>query len=104
MLEQDFIDNTLMKYVEVLHDAELLNQDFYLKLKYGVSDEEQIVLIRNGISITLADLLMTKYQVFINIDVVNNTVDIDKSIIEKMQENDENEILIYEAQCNLYYE
>lgn len=99
--EQDFIDNDLMKFAEVLNDMELVSPEFYLKLKYGVSDEKQIVLIRNGLSLTLSCLLMTKYQDYIAVDVENNTFDIDDTVIQKMRENNENEVLVFETEGNL---
>lgn len=48
--EQDFIDNTIMKFVEVLHDLELIEQNLYLTLKYGTANAVEIVLIKNGVS------------------------------------------------------
>lgn len=102
--EQDFIDNTLMKFVEVIQDMNLINPDFYLKLKYGVSNQDQIVLIRNGISLTLSELLTTEYRDYIDINATDNVFNIDRSVIEKMYENQENDILIYEAKSNIIYE
>ena len=48
--EQDFIDNTLIKYVEVLHDLDLIEDGFYAQIKYGTDDERTICLIKNGTS------------------------------------------------------
>ena len=63
--EQDFIDNTIMKFVEVLNDSGVLNQDLYLQIKYGTSNRYEILLIQNGISLSLAKLLLDKYRKFI---------------------------------------
>lgn len=45
--EQDFIDNTLVKYVEVLHDLDLIEEGFYAQIKYGTDNERTICLIKN---------------------------------------------------------
>lgn len=44
--EQDFIDNVLIKYVEVLQDLNLLEEDFYAQIKYGTKDEATICCLR----------------------------------------------------------
>ena len=48
--EQDFIDNTLIKYVEVLHDLDLIEDGFYAQIKYGTDDDRTICLIKNSLS------------------------------------------------------
>lgn len=55
--EQDFIDNTLIKYVEVLYDLELIEDNFYARIKYGTDDERAICLIKNGLSLSSAVLI-----------------------------------------------
>lgn len=47
--EQDFIDNVLIKYVEVLHDLNLVCESLYEQIKYGTNDEEMICLLSEGI-------------------------------------------------------
>lgn len=63
--EQDFIDNTLIKYVEVLYDLELIEDNFYARIKYGTDDERAICLIKNGLSLSSAVLLIKKYNSYI---------------------------------------
>ncbi len=36
--EQDFIDNTIVKFIEILNDLELIESDIYKMIKYGTSD------------------------------------------------------------------
>lgn len=100
--EQDFIDNAIMKYVEILKELNLIDKSLYLKLKYGTDNEKIIVLIRNGISLSLANLLIEQYSDFIEIDVIDNSFIIDKNIIDLMKINKENEILIFEITNNVY--
>ena len=72
--EQDFIDNTLIKYVEVLYDLELIEDNFYARIKYGTDDERAICLIKNGLSLSSAVLLIKKYNSYLQINVSSSTV------------------------------
>lgn len=96
--EQDFIDNVLIKYIEVLHDLELLEDSFYSQIKYGTDDETTICLLKNGLSLSSAVLLLKKYSKYLEIDVLESTVVIDNDLIGEMQQANENQILIYEVQ------
>ena len=95
--EQDFIDNNLIRFVEVLHDLKLLDERFYSKVKYGTDDETTICLLKNGLSLSLSTLLLSKYRQMLKIDVTESTVECDEKLPEKMAQNQENSILIYEA-------
>lgn len=99
--EQDFIDNTIMKFVEVLNDLKLVDDDLYLKTKYGTSDLLEIIMIRNGISLTLTKLLLEKYKKYVLFNIEDDTVTLCQDLIEAMAENDENQILICEADSNI---
>ena len=94
--EQDFLDNVLIKFVEVLNDLELLEEKIYLMIKYGTDDPKIITCTRNGISLSLAKLLVEKYSDFIHVDTDNDTLSFGEHIIEKMQEAGENEVMITE--------
>lgn len=100
--EQDFIDNTIMKFVEVLNDLDFIEQNLYLTLKYGTVDPIEIVLIKNGISLSLTQLLKTKYNDDISINLTTDTVIFSKDLVCKMKRNKENQILIYEAMINTF--
>lgn len=99
--EQDFIDNTIMKFVEVLNDLKLLENSLYLRMKYGTADRIEIVMVRNGISLTLTKLLLEKYRRYVTFNIEDDTVTLRQELIEVMTENDENQILIYEAESNI---
>ena len=96
--EQDFIDNVLIKYVEVLHDLGFLEDTFYSKIKYGTDDETTICLLKNGLSLSSATLLLRKYQSHLAIDIRESTVYFDSTLIADMRQNRENDILICEVQ------
>ena len=96
--EQDFIDNTLIKYVEILRDLELIEDKFYAKIKYGTDDEATICLIKNGLSLGSATLLIKKYRNYLQIDSFTSTVIYQDSLIKEMEKEKENRILIHEVQ------
>ena len=96
--EQDFIDNTLIKYVEVLHDIELIEDKFYARIKYGTDDENEICLIKNGLSLSSAALLIKKYSKYLQIDSSASTVIYNKNLISEMNKEKENQIQICEIQ------
>ena len=96
--EQDFIDNTLIKYVEVLHDLDLIEDGFYAQIKYGTDDERTICLIKNGLSLSSAMLLMKKYGEHLRIDIPASTVVYGENLVPEMIKAEENQIQIYEIQ------
>ncbi len=100
--EQDFIDNAIMKFVEVLYDVELIETSLYLRLKYGTDEPLQISLIKNGISLSLSKLLIEKYPGLVSIDIDSDTIEINTELVNAMNQNGENDILIYEAKNNIF--
>ena len=96
--EQDFIDNTLVKYVEVLHDLDLIEEGFYAQIKYGTDNERTICLIKNGLSLSSAVLLIKKYGDHLQIDIQASTVVYGENLVAEMIKAKENQIQIYEVQ------
>jgi hypothetical protein len=95
--EQDFFDNNVMKFIETLNDMELLDYDFYTKIKYGTTDERKITMLKNGFSAGLATLLLEKYSKYLDINIQANTVDLKEAAIKSMRDNQENRLHIFEA-------
>lgn len=96
--EQDFLDNVIIKYVEVLNDMELIEENLYLNIKYGTNDKRIITCTKNGISLSLAKIIVEKYMDYIQIDTENDTLLFKDGIISAMEGAKENEILICELQ------
>ena len=99
--EFDFIDNEIIKYIEILYSLELIEEKLYLKLKYGTSNKDKIALLNCGISNTLTNILFDKYKEFYEVNTLNNEVSFKKKLIETMESNGENGILISELSINL---
>ncbi|MEH7336930.1 DNA helicase, partial [Neobacillus drentensis] len=60
--EQDFLDNIFIKFIEVIKDLKLIDKDLYERIKYGTNDKSKITLIKNGLSLTLVNLLIKEYH------------------------------------------
>ena len=99
--EFDFIDNEIIKYIEILYSLELIEEKLYLKLKYGTSNKDKIALLNCGISNTLTNILFDKYKEFYEVNTLNNEVSFNKKLIETMRSNGENGILISELSINM---
>lgn len=94
--EQDFVDFNLMPYIEILNDLNLIKASFYDEIKYGTSDLEMIKMLKEGFSIELVKAIKNgDYSTYINL---SSDLKVRNEIIQKMKENNENEILIFEIQ------
>lgn len=98
--EDDFLDYNLFKFIEVLNDMKLINDNFYLRLKYGTIDKSVISLINDGFSRGLSELIVSNYKDYLSLSIENSVI-IDGNIINNMQMNEESEMLILEAKLNI---
>ncbi len=102
--EQDFLDFYIMKFVEVINDLGLIDSDFYQSIKYGSSDKRIILMLQNGFSLDLALLLKNKvYLKYIKFDFEKSEVIFDECLINELKRNQENDILIFEAQFYIFH-
>lgn len=100
--EQDFIEFNLIKYVEILAELELIDSNFYDKIKYGSSDKNIITLLKNGFSIELAKCVTKpEYSSFITINSDLDEIIIQNQLINEMELNGENKILIFEIKFHI---
>ncbi|GJM03114.1 MAG: hypothetical protein DHS20C08_16150 [Rhodomicrobium sp.] len=99
--EQGFVDNFLMKFIETLNDLKKLDADLYLKIKYGTTNMQKIELINSGINSYLASKLIETYSDYVNLDAEMRTVELRPDLINKMRENNENDILVFEAELHI---
>lgn len=100
--EQDFIEFTLLKYIEILSDLNLIDPAFYDKIKYGTSNKRIICLLKNGVSLELAKIIESStYSQYVHINAENDTMVINKSIIKALEENSINKMLIFEIKYHI---
>ncbi len=99
--EQDFVDNHLLKYVELLNDLGKLEEDVYLRIKYGTTNAQKISLINDGINSMLAGRLVDVYSDYMAQNPETGSVELRPELIGRMRENSENEILVFEAGMHL---
>ncbi|RSK41105.1 DEAD/DEAH box helicase [Hymenobacter perfusus] len=100
--EFDYIDNTLVKYIEIIKELGLVENNFYNQIKYGTDNQTIICFIRNGFTMELAQTLIKEvYQDYLTIDLSNDTVIINSDITQAMIENGENRILIFEVRYHI---
>ncbi|MFA6077314.1 MAG: DEAD/DEAH box helicase [Candidatus Paceibacterota bacterium] len=99
--EQEFVDFNILKYLEILTELELVDEGFYNQVKYGTANEEIICMLKNGFSMELAKILTTSYHLSLEFNLEQDTVKYGRELIGKMRQNEENDILIFEAECNL---
>lgn len=98
--EYDFIDNEIIKYIEILSSLSLIEEKLYLKIKYGTDNKEKIALLNCGISNTLSNLLHEKYSSYYETYIDENIVIFSDNLITEMEKNGENGILISEVKIN----
>lgn len=97
--EQDFVDNNLVKFVELLNDLSLLDRALYNKVKYGTTDEDQIALIRSGFTHIAASVLVGKYRRHLRISS-EGSVTISSAIRESFSRKQERELVTFEVETS----
>ena len=88
----------MIKYIEVLNDLKLIDDVLYLKIKYGTDDKLKVLLVKNGLSLGLVNLVVDEYSQYLKVDYENSIVKYVPEIIEEMRSQGENEVLVYEMQ------
>lgn len=100
--EQEFIEFNLQKYIDIIYELNLINSDFYDRVKYGSSNKKIITLLKNGFSLELAKCITKlEYSDYINVNIETDNILIKESIVEVMKNNNENKILIFEIQYHI---
>ena len=99
--EQDIVDNHILKFLEVLNDLGKIPERLYLEIKYGTTSAEKIRLINNGFNSALAGRLIDSYGAFVEEAEGNDAITLQPELIEKMRDEGENEILVFEAALHM---
>ena len=75
---------------------DMIEEELYLNIKYGTSNQKIIVCIKNGLSYNLAKVLIEKYSMYVFVELNNNTIQFADGIIDVLISGRENKILIHE--------
>ena len=75
---------------------DMIDEELYLNIKYGTSNEKIIVCIRNGFSYNLAKVLIEKYNLYVLVDSNNNSIQFKEGVVDALIVGKENAILIHE--------
>lgn len=95
--EQDFLDNHLMKYVDILSEFGLITNQLQLKIKYGTANASVICLLRNGFSPDLAHMVLEEYSSHVTLNPQRGDVKVRESLVVEMKADGKNDVLVYEA-------
>lgn len=98
--EEDFFDYVIFRFIEIINELELIDDAFYKQVKYGTTNQRVITLIKNGFSRGLSELLINKYQEFIEYRE-NDSVWINPSIHQKLKANSVGFLQRYEVILNV---
>ncbi|GAB2982095.1 hypothetical protein GCM10027049_18200 [Mucilaginibacter puniceus] len=102
--EQDYVEFKLLKYIDILAELGLIENNFYERIKYGSADPLVISLLKNGFSIELAKIIVEKpYADLIQINTATDEILINEFVVELMEENLVNKILIFEIKHHIRY-
>jgi len=85
--EQDFVDYVIFRFIEILNELGLLEENYYLLIKYGTLDPKVIVLIMNGFSRGIAELLIAEYAEFLGFEE-GDIVRVDSAIFQELDLSD----------------
>ncbi|GAA4146278.1 hypothetical protein GCM10022216_31000 [Sphingobacterium kyonggiense] len=100
--EQDFVEFNLLKYIEIISELNLIEPEFYDRIKYGTSDKQLITLLKNGFSLELSKCITQNvYTRFVQINTESEEIIIKSEIIKEMEINSENIILIFEIKFHI---
>lgn len=98
--EDDFFDNKMFRFVEVLNGVGALDSGFYKLIKYGTADDTKIQLIRDGYSHGLVDLMLERYPETVHA-TLSGEIEVSPRLVNMMIKNGESDLLIFEAKMNL---
>ena len=83
-----------------LNEINLIDEEFYLKLKYGTINKKVISLVNDGFSRSLSELIISKYNNYFTLSE-SGDITLSKKIIKAMMNNNESEILMLETKLNI---
>lgn len=98
--EEDFFDYVIFRFIEILNELKLLDENFYKQAKYGTKDQSVINMIKNGFSRGVSELLLNKYRDFIEFGE-DESIWINPAIHQKLKANRVGFLQRYEVSLNV---
>jgi len=98
--EEDFIEYVIFRFIDILYDMQKIDEEFYMKIKYGTNDENVIRLIRYGFSRGVAELILVEYSDFVIIDIEHESVNLIDGLYEKMESDGVSVFQLFEVEMN----
>ena len=98
--EEDFIEHALFRFIDILNDLNLIEESFFKHLKYGTTDEKVIALIRHGLSRGVAELILSKYVDYLELNLEKQIVSIDPKLLNAMKDENESILQLFEVEMN----
>ena len=84
-----------------LNDLGKLDEELYLQIKFGTTNQDKIRLMNFGVNSFLAGKLIDNYADFVDLEPDSGVLKLRPELIDQMRQNRENEILVFEAGMHL---
>lgn len=98
--EEDFFDYVVFRFVEILNELELIDENFYKLCKYGTVKPEIILLIKNGFTRGFSQLMHDNYTDLIEFSE-NDKVNVSPEIHQRLFDDGVGFMQRYEAVLNI---
>ena len=97
--EEDFFDHMLTRYIDILHELSLIDEEFYKLVKYSTTHEPTITLIQNGFSRSVAEMLIKDYSKYFAIE--EGVIAVDPSIHQRLRDDNIGYLQRHELEINV---
>ncbi|OEG72725.1 hypothetical protein BEL05_10645 [Shewanella colwelliana] len=97
--EEDFFDYVIFRFIDILNELELIEENFYKLAKYGTTSKVVINLIQNGFSRGVSEMLLKDYHHLIEFN--GDNVSISPKIHEQLEGNGVGFLQRYEVSLNV---
>ncbi|MGP1718858.1 DEAD/DEAH box helicase family protein [Shewanella frigidimarina] len=97
--EEDFFDYVIFRFIDILNELELIDENFYKLAKYGTTNKLVINLIQNGFSRGVSEMLLNDYHHLIEFN--GDNVSISPKIHEQLVGNGVGFLQRYEVSLNV---
>jgi predicted metal-dependent hydrolase len=97
--EEDFFGYVIFRYIDILNELNLIEDDFYKLSKYSTTDDATITLIQNGFSRSVAELLIKNYSDHFTIN--DDIISVDSAIHQRLIDDNIGYLQRHELEMNV---